>query len=234
MGEATSSFIGEDNRLMTDAAAGLLAAVAAGSFFAGRLTSPRSETLHSRLLGELYRDAARDGGPADAGNSKYVLSDVSLRELEDGRLDLGFNVTTRVRVRERPDVPLVREVLLQSLLNDEKTSSRIKALSDLEALPEAQAVEALVFTLHHDPVPAVRASAFDILASFPGDPAIESAMLRTLREDVSVELRLRALDALAGRKADPARIRQSIEAGPADSRPALLFRASKLLSSPNI
>lgn len=221
-------------RLRAAAAAGLLAAIAAGGFFAGRLTSPRSETLQGRLLGELYRDAARDGGPAGVWDSKYVLSDVSLRELEDGRLDLGFNVTTRVRVRERPDVPLVRDVLLQSLLNAEMTGARIKALSDLETLPEAQAVEALVFTLHNDPVPAVRASAFDILAALPGDSTVEAAMLRTLREDVAVELRLRALDYLAGRKADPARIRQSIEAGPADSRPALLFRASKLLSSPNI
>lgn len=219
-------------RLRAAAAAGLLLAVAAGGFFAGRLTSPGTEPLQRRLLGELYRDAARDGGPADVWDSKYVLSDVSLRELQDGRLDLGFNVTTRVQVQERPDVPLVREILLHSLLNAEQTGSRIKALSDLENLPEPQAVEALVFALHNDPVPAVRASAFDILASLPGDPAIEAAMLRTLREDVAVELRLRSLDYLAGRRTDPARIRQSIEAGPADSRPALLIRASKLLSSP--
>ncbi|MDH4272232.1 MAG: hypothetical protein OEW18_09685, partial [Candidatus Aminicenantes bacterium] len=98
--------------LRAAAAAGLVLAVAAGSFVAGRLTSPRTEALQSRLLSELYRDAARDGGPADVWNSKYVLGNVSLRDLEDGRLDLGFDVTTRVRVQERPDVPLVREVLL--------------------------------------------------------------------------------------------------------------------------
>lgn len=220
-------------RLRAIAAAGLLLAVAAGSFFAGRLTSPRTEPLQGLLLSELYRDAAHDGSPADVWNSKYVLGNVSLHELKDGRLDLGFDVTTRIRVQERPDVPLVREVLLQSLLNAENPGSRIKALSELENLPGPQAVEALVFTLHNDPVPAVRTSAFDILAALPADPAIEAAMLRTLREDVTVELRLRALDYLAGRKTDPTRIRQSIDAGPADSRRALLVRAAKLLSSRN-
>ncbi len=220
-------------RLRIVMAAGLFLAVAAGSFVAGRLTSPRTEPLQSRLLSELYREAVRDGGPAEVWNSKYTLSNVSLRELEDGRLDLGFDVTTRVRVKERRDVPFVRELLLQSLLNAESPGLRIKALSDLENLPARQALEALIFTLHNDPVPAVRTSAFDILAAMPGDPAIEAAMLRTLREDIAVELRLRALDYLAGRKTDPARIRESIEAGPADSRPAVLVRAAKLLPSRN-
>jgi hypothetical protein len=214
-------------------AAGLLLAVAAGSFVAGRLTSPRTQPLQSRLVSDLYRDAARDGTPADTLNSKYTLSNVSLQRLEDGRLDLGFNVTTRVRLKERPDAPLVRELLFQSLLNAEGPALRIKALSNLENLPAPQAVEGLVFTLHNDPVPAVRASAFDILATLPADPAIEAAMLRTLREDVAVELRLRALDYLAGRKTDPARIRQSIEAGPPDSRRAVLVRAEKLLPARN-
>jgi len=219
--------------LRTAAVAGLLLAVAAGGFFAGRLTSPRAASLQSRIVNELYREAALEASPAEALNSKYTLSSVSLERLEDGRLDLGFNVTTRVRLKERPDAPLVRELLLQSLLNAESPALRIKALSRLENLPAPQAVEGLVFTLHNDPVPAVRASAFDILAALPEDPVIEAAMLRTLREDVAVELRLRALDYLAGRKTDPARIRQSIEAGPPDSRRAVLVRAEKLLPARN-
>jgi len=220
-------------RLRAAAAAGLVLAVAAGSFVVGRLTSPRTGPLESRLLSELYRGTAADRGPAEALNSKYTLSNVSLRRLEDGRLDLGFDVTTRVRLKERPDAPFVHELLLQSLLNAENPGSRIQALSNLENLPAPQASEALIFTLQNDPVPAVRIGAFDILAALPGDPVIEAAMLRTLREDISVELRLRALDYLAGRKTDPARIRQSIEAGPADSRPAVLVRAAKLLSARN-
>lgn len=219
--------------LRAAAAAGLFLAVAAGSFIGGRLTASRTEPLQSRLLNELYREAARDGGPAEAWNSKYTLSNVSLRELEDGRLDLGFNVTARLRLKESPEAPIVHEILLQSLLNAESPGLRIKALSSLENLPSPRAVEALIFTLHNDPVPAVRTSAFEILADLPGDPSIEAAMLRTLREDITVELRLRALDYLAAMKSDPARIRQSIEAGPADSRPAVRVRAARLLSAGN-
>lgn len=213
------------------AAAGLLLAVAAAGFFAGRWTSPRGESIQRRLVSELYRDAARGGGPAGVRDSAYALGNVSIRGLEDGRLDLEFDVTTRVRLKERPGAPLVRDVLFQSLLNAENTGLRIKALYDLESLPRPEALEALIFTLRNDPVPAVRRSAFDILAALPADPAVETAMLLTLREDPAVEMRLRALDYLAGRKTDPDLIRQSIEAGPADSRPALLVRAKRLLTS---
>ncbi len=212
-------------------AAGLILFVAAGSYVLGRLSAARPESLQNRLVRDLYREVSQTGGPAESWDSKYMLTNVSIRRMEDGKLDLGFDLTTRVRLKERPDVPLVRELLLQSLLNAENPGSRIKALSNLENLPVPQAVEALIFALHNDPVPAVRISAFDILAALPGNPIIEAAMLRTLGEDVAVEMRLRALDYLAGRKADPARIRESIEAGPADSRPAVRFRAAKLLSA---
>lgn len=180
------------------------------------------------IVREISDMAASHRQLADVENSAFIYSNVAFRKLDEGRVALNFDVTTHVESVEPLDSPLVREVLVQSLLHAEPDSlgSRLKAISYAESSMDAKVRDALVLAMHGDENLAVRLKALSILSNLPRSPLTEAAFLQTLREDESVQMRLLALDYLANQGVDPGLIRRTIEEAGKESNPAVLLQAA--------
>jgi hypothetical protein len=147
--------------------------------------------------------------------------------MDRGRVALDFDVTTHVSVVEPERSELVKEVLVHSLMNRSHTGSRLKAISYAAAVLEPKVRDSLIIALHHDPNLAVRRRALEILGRRIADSSIESAVLQTLVEDESVQMRLEALDYLATDRSETDSIRRTIEQIEDDSYAALMVRLAE-------
>lgn len=180
-------------------AAALAVAVGAG-FFAAR-------TLPTAAPGAASGPAVSSpvAGPAriDLGSSPR-LSNVAYRAETDGRVGIGFDVTTRHNVMGRPEDREVARLLAYLVSRNAETAGEKSRAIDLVsehytgAMPASpEIVAALANTLRKDANPGVRKKAADALASFPMTPDIRTVLLDALASDKNPAVRLAALEALA-------------------------------------
>ncbi len=207
-------------------AAGLLFVL---GLFTDRLLGDRVAPLPEdgttqRLLTAMNAEAVTNRTLVDVEDSRFTYSNVTFRRLEQGRVSLDFDVTTHVRLVEPERSELVQDVLVHALLNPTSTGTRLKAISYAAEAMEPKVKEALIFAMHRDESLAVRLGALAILKDAPPDDEIEAALLDTLREDPAVQMRLEALDCLAGRQIDPGLLRRVVEEEPSETDAALLVR----------
>jgi hypothetical protein len=177
-----------------------------------------------RLLTAMNADAASNRTLMDVEDSRFTYSNVAFRRLEQDRVALDFDVTTHVRLVEPERSELVQDVLVQALLNPTSTGARLKAISYAAEAMEPKIKDALIFAMRRDENLAVRLGALEILKEASPDEEIEAALLQTLREDPAVQMRLEALDCLAGRQVDPGLLRRVVEEKPSEADAALLVR----------
>ena len=167
--------------------------------------------LSDRLVRAIDADAVSNVDLADVEDSRFTYSNVSFHPLDGGRVALDFDVTTHVRLVEEARSEVVRDVLVQSLVNPSTTGARLKAMSYAAGAMEPKVREALIFALHRDESLAVRLKALEILSDHVSEPEVENAVLATLRDDASVQMRLLALEYLAEHSVDRERLRRAIE-----------------------
>jgi len=146
------------------------------------------------------------------------LSNVSYRPVDkDGRVEIGFDVTSRQTVTGRVDEPEVARLLAYMVARNAETdgekSRAIELVSEhygtKAAVASPEIVAALAKTLRKDDNPGVRKKAADALASFQMTPEIRAVFLESLRADKNPAVRLVAVDALAAeakQSADPSTI----------------------------
>lgn len=134
------------------------------------------------------------------------FSNVSYRPADkDGKVGIGFDVTTRHELDGRPSDPEVSKLLAYLVSHNAETagerSQAIELVSEHYGAKNAPAspeiVAALSATLRKDENPGVRKKAADALASFPMTPEIRTVFLESLRADKNPGVRLVAVDALA-------------------------------------
>lgn len=117
-------------------------------------------------------------------------------------------------------MPLAREVLVATILDSPILGDRIRAM-DLAPGAEGEGArlqEVLIHVLHNDPNPTARLQALDVLGRSPLTAAEQDALLTTLRDDASVQIRLRALRVLITHRVDAAVIRRAVsESGQQDA-----------------
>ncbi|HTY41316.1 MAG TPA: HEAT repeat domain-containing protein [Thermoanaerobaculia bacterium] len=144
------------------------------------------------------------GVPGLAGNPR--LANVSYRPADkDGRVAIGFDVTTRREVEGKPNDPEVAKLLAYLVAhNSESAGEKSRAIEVVSehygtnAAPASpEIVAALTSTLRADGNPGVRKKAADTLASFQSTPEIRAAFLQALKSDKNPAVRLAAIDALA-------------------------------------
>ena len=145
--------------------------------------------------------------PAMAGlgdNSR--LSNLSyLGNGPNGRIGIGFDVTTRHEVEGSPADPEVAKVLAYVVTHNGENAGETSRAIELvqqhygrgEATASPDIVAALTATLKRDPNPGVRKKAADALAGMRMTPEIRSALLDALRDDKNPAVRLAAIDRLA-------------------------------------
>ncbi|MFY9552496.1 MAG: HEAT repeat domain-containing protein, partial [Thermoanaerobaculia bacterium] len=134
------------------------------------------------------------------------LSNVSYRPVDkNGRVEIGFDVTSRQTVAGRADEPEVARLLAYMVARNAETdgekSRAIEMVSEhygaKSAVASPEVVGALATTLRKDDNPGVRKKAADALASFRMTPEIRAVFLESLRADKNPAVRLVAVDALA-------------------------------------
>ena len=142
--------------------------------------------------------------PDLASNPRF--SNVAYRPADkDGKVGIGFDVTTRHELDGRPSDPEVAKLLAYLVAHNAETagesSQAIELVSEHYGAKNAPAspeiVAALSATLRKDENPGVRKKAADALASFPMTPEIRTVFLESLRADKNPAVRLVAVDALA-------------------------------------
>jgi hypothetical protein len=201
------------------------------ALLAGRWSVSQPDFDDEVLMREINQQATRQAGLIDYWDSPYSYSNVSARPTGDGNLDLSFNVSRHVRLETPMDSPIAKEVLLHAILESGAIGSQMKAMALTEEILDPGLREALVFTLHKDPNLAVRLEAMAILGRYPYDKTIQDALLTTLRNDGEVQMRLLALEYLAGKQVNMETLRRTIEAPKMDSDPAVLLYATELIGN---
>lgn len=176
------------------------------------------------IAGQLEFAAVRNRRVEESANSPYTFSDLQVREVDESRLALSFDVSTHLElVRDRSD-PLVAEILVQSLVNPAPVSTRLEAISLVTSM-EPKVNDALVVAMLDDDSLSVRLGALEKLLGQPIDPALEAAFLKVLETEESVQMRLLTIDHLAKERVAPERIESAVLSGRPEPGSAILFRA---------
>lgn len=225
-------------------AAALLLAAGVG-YFAARAVPGRSPASTSPAASSTAAAVA----PVDATSSAVPdldasprLSNVAYQPADkDGRVGIGFDVTTRHTVVGRPDEPRVAKLLAYMVSKNAETagekSRAIELVSEhygsgsgsggAVAPVSPEILAALSNTLRKDTNPGVRKKAADALATFPMSPEIRAVFLEALRSDKNPAVRLAAVDALAAaaKQAPDASTIQSLREKAADPQENNFVRA---------
>jgi hypothetical protein len=175
---------------------GIAASLLVAGFAIGYYGQPAKESVTNVLLAQIRHEARENKQLADVEASPYTYSNISFKNTGENTVALSFDVTARVDLTAAKDDPLVKETLIQALLNQSPVGTRLKAISFAETLMGPELKEALLFSMLNDPSVAVRLKAQSILAPQKKDPEIQSAFLKVLRQEESVQMRLAALDYL--------------------------------------
>jgi len=207
-------------------AAGLILPFGVGVLFG------RALPQKTRWMDALHAEASANRGLSDVEDSPFNYSNVSYRRLGGDRVALDFDVTTHLTTVESKDSPLVREVLVQSLLNPATVGERLKAMSFAAGGLDPKLEKAVLFALRNDESLAVRLAALTILVGRLDDEEVRSALIASLRDDPSVQVRLAALESLASHRVDPKRIREAIRERPEPGNEALVVRLAELEKVP--
>ncbi|HEY4231685.1 MAG TPA: HEAT repeat domain-containing protein, partial [Thermoanaerobaculia bacterium] len=195
-------------------AAALLLAAATGYFAAKETAVPtRSAPVVAGNAAVGAKSVAP--GPAGAAVSAFPdlqaaprLSNVSYQAADkNGRVGIGFDITSRQTVVGRPDDPDVAKLLAYMVSKNAETagekSRAIEVVSEHfgaaggNAPVSPEILAALSNTLRKDANPGVRKKAADALVGFPMTPEIRAVFLEALRSDKNPAVRLVAVDALA-------------------------------------
>jgi hypothetical protein len=178
--------------------AALAAAVFLGFLAGGYFIKPD-------LVEEIQRLAVEDR------DTSIRFSDVSFTPTRDGKVAASFNVSTYMETVGHKDDPLLKELMVQSLLASDTMNTRLEAIKLTEDVMDPRIREALVISLKEDESLAVRLKAMSRLADEITQPEVHDAFVWVLRNGKEVPLRLQAIDYLSGQKTDPEQLQALLE-----------------------
>jgi hypothetical protein len=205
----------------------LLAAV-----FLGRwsVESPDQSIIYNDdiLLQAVNQQASTQQGLAGYWDTPFSYTNVSVKPVAGGNVDLSFDVCRHVNMVTPATSPVAKEVLLHAILSPAPLGNRMKAMEVASVTMDPKLEEALVYTMHNDTDQSVRLEALSILTRFPYNDGMQQALLTTLRQDQSVQMRLLALERLADKQVQMEILRQVIGEANLESNPAVMQHAIEL------
>ena len=208
-------------------AAGTAALLLAAGFLAGRMGA--GADAGDSLLLEMDRAAVRNVSLRETVDSAYAYRNVRLRDEGNDRVALSFDVSTHVEVVRPKDDPLVAEVLVQSMLDDESLGNRLKAVSRSADFFDPRVEEALLASMLFDISLPVRLKALTRLADRPVGGAVHDAMLQVVASEDSVQMRLLAIDHLTKNQVPRDDLERAMDSGVPGQRFAVYARAEPYL-----
>jgi len=210
-------------------AALLLVMLGAGFGVGQQWGQPTTSPELTGLLPQIDREASQNLDGLDLEGSRYLFSNVTFDDRGDGRLALSFDVTRHMELSRPKSDPLVKEILVQSLINPGPIETRMSAIGYAGQMVDDKVKQALIVSMLNDPNQAVRLRAQEILSTHKNDPEIQSAMLVVMRGEESVQMRLQALDQLATSDFSRERFGQAVEDLSWQDDRALLVRAANYM-----
>ncbi|CAM2070489.1 hypothetical protein SCOR_34260 [Sulfidibacter corallicola] len=134
----------------------------------------------------------------DLESLPYTYGNISVEPTKDGRVAVSFDVAAHVSLVRTKDDPLVKDMLVRSLMSPESIHSSLQAIGMTDSVMDPEIKRALIRAMESDSELAVRMKAMSKLAQATGDSEVRQALLRVLKEDPSVTMRIDALDCLMG------------------------------------
>jgi anti-sigma factor RsiW len=216
------------SRLLAAAAAVVLAI---GGFAAGRMAAGVSPTGGDLLVATLEDGAQDHRRLRDVEDSPNIISNVAVRSVGDGRLAMSFDVARHIEIERPVNDPLVNEVLVHAILDQSSMGSRLKAVSMAAGADNGKVEEALVFSMLDDPELPVRMRALEILAGRPISDGVEQGLMKVLRHDESMQMRLLAIEVLASGDASGQRVLEDFLETDEAVEPAIAERLASFIQS---
>lgn len=204
-----------------------------GRSSAGRLevARPASGNPDIVLARQMQREARANDALEDVENSPFRYANVRMKELEDGRVRLGFDVSRHLELTLPKNDPLVTEVLVQSMLDAGSVGTKLQAIDHAGNMLDPKIRGALLKAMLGDPNLGVRLQAQQRLLERPGDREIADALIAVLENEESVQMRLIAIDYLTRSRIDPDRLEKAVEAGEPAGRGAVRVKAREYIAT---
>jgi hypothetical protein len=222
--------VGAPRRFQQLAAAAAVV-LAVGAFVAGRTTARPQPVNGDFLVATLESNAQQHQRLRDVENSPNLISNVAVRRLDGGQVAMSFDVARHLEIIRPIEDPLVNEVLVHAILDQSSMGSRLKAVSMAAAADNGKVEEALVFSMLEDPELPVRLRALEILADCPVSPVVQQGLMRVLRHDQSMQMRLLAIEILGNGGPGGRQILRGFVATDEAVEPAIAERLASFIES---
>ena len=204
------------------AAAVLVLGVFLGSWFS------RPASVDDQLLNAITRQASIERSLEDSWDAPLFFSNVAVRDWNDTRVSLGFDVCRSVDLTTGLNSPVASDILTHAILNSDSMGGRMRAMEIAALSSDERLTTALVVSLQQDPDQTMRISALNALARKGDSEQIQLALLGALRDDDSVQVRLLALEHLVGQSQGLETLETIIREGSEATNPAVFQRVREL------
>jgi len=204
------------------AAAVLVLGVFLGSWFS------RPSSVDDQLLNAITRQASIERSLEDSWDAPLFFSNVVVRDWNDTRVSLGFDVCRNVDLTTGLNSPVASDILTHAILNSDSIGGRMRAMEIAALSTDERLTRALVVALQQAPDQTTRISALNALARKSDSEQIQLALLGALRDDDSVQVRLLALEHLVGQAQGLDTLETIIRQGSEATNPAVFQRVREL------
>ena len=204
------------------AAAVLVLGVFLGSWFS------RPASVDDQLLNAITRQASIERSLEDSWDAPLFFSNVAVRDWNDTRVSLGFDVCRSVDLTTGLNSPVASDILTHAILNSDSMGGRMRAMEIAALSSDEHLTRVLVVSLQQDPDQTMRISALNALARKGDSEQIQLALLGALRDDDSVQVRLLALEHLVGQSQGLETLETIIREGSEATNPAVFQRVREL------
>jgi hypothetical protein len=204
------------------AAAVLVLGVFLGSWFS------RPSSVDEQLLNAITRQASIERSLEDSWDAPLFFSNVAVRDWNDTRVSLGFDVCRSVDLTTGLNSPVASDILTHAILNSDSMGGRMRAMEIAALSTDERLTRALVVALQQDPDQTMRISALNALARKSDSEQVQLALLGALRDDDSVHVRLLALEHLVGQAQGLDTLETIIRQGSETTNPAVFQRVREI------
>ena len=189
--------------------------------------------VDNQLIQSINQVAAQNTSLTEVQNSPYTYRNVSMRDKADGRVQLSFDVSTHIVTEVEQNDPLLHEILAQSLVSNESVGNQLQAIKYSQNVLDNKIQQALIYTILNDQNPAVRLKAMNALNPVKNDKTVRDVMLKVLKNETMVQMRLLAIDYLTQDQTGRDLVREELSESDTPVNPALLIRADQNLQLQN-
>jgi len=197
-----------------------------GIFLGSWFSQPSS--VDDQLLNAITRQASIERSLEDSWDAPLFFSDVVVRDRNDTRVSLDFDVCRNVNLTTGLNSPVAADVLTHAILNSNSMGRRIRAMEIAALSTDERLTSALVVALQQDPDQTMRIAALNALTGKSDNEQIQLALVGALRDDESVQVRLLALEQLVGQSQGVDTLETIIRQGSETTNPAVFERAREL------